>query len=273
MRALLLLTALLVLAPPARAADEYIESGQAQADLDQAKQHWTQGGIVNYRFTVRRSCFCPEEYTREYTVHVRNGEAVDAPDQTSGHNTVPKLFGLVQSAIDNQADGLHVVYEASGMPAQLDVNARDNVFDEEYSITAKDLAEEDETVPRGVDDSIEDGSAARRLAQARATWADKKLRSYRFRLQLGCFCAPDTTKPRRITVRKGKPVAPPRHLRPYATVPRLFAVIADAIDKRASGLTVKYGKTGMPRSIAVDYDDRAADEELHLTASRLRRLK
>lgn len=273
MRSLLVLTALLLFAAPARAADDYIESGKAQQELDAAKDRWATGGLVNYRFTVQRGCFCPSEYTQPYTVHVRNGQPVDPPQQTSGHNTVPKLFGLVQSAIDNRNDGLSVSYAESGMPTRIDSNASFQIADEEYSISASDLAAEDETAPRVVDDSIEDGSAAKALADARKRWTRGGLRTYRFRVQLGCFCPPDITKPRRIVVRKGRPVDPPKHLRSYATVPRLFKVIEDAIESKASGLTVKYGKSGMPRSITVDPDNRAADEETFLTASRLHALK
>ncbi len=84
---------------------------------------------------------------------------------------------------------------------------------------------------------------------------------WRGRVALGCFCPPQITKPRTLTVRRGSPVRPPSHLTKVATVPRLFRVIQKAIDARVVGLTALYRARGVPKSIAIDVSGMVADEE------------
>lgn len=121
---------------------------------------------------------------------------------------------------------------------------------------------------------ILDGTAQRELDAARAQWRAAGVRSYRIRVAVGCFCPPEIRRPRTLTVRRGKPVRPvPAHLRVYATVPRLFARIQDAIDDRVAALTADYGAHGLPRKIFVDKSFMIADEELGLTVDRFRRVR
>lgn len=108
------------------------------------------------------------------------------------------------------------------------------------------------------------------LRAAQERWAAADIHDYTFRIQVGCFCPPNITRPRDVKVKNDKPVDPPKVVRSYSTVPRLFRVIQGAISADAASLTVTYGKTGLPRRIFVDYDEQIADEELGLTASRLK---
>lgn len=126
---------------------------------------------------------------------------------------------------------------------------------------------------RAADPTIEDGSARTKLNQARERWAAEGLEDYRFRQSIGCFCPPDVTKPRTMRVRNGRAVKPGSFHRRYATVPKLFAVIQEAIEDGAARLDVAYGASGLPRHIFVDSNAMIVDEELTLDASRLRRLK
>jgi hypothetical protein len=126
---------------------------------------------------------------------------------------------------------------------------------------------------RAEDPSIADGSAQRALDAARARWRERGLVSYRFRQTIGCFCPEEYRKPRTMTVRRRRAVRPGKIHRPYATAPKLFRVIQDAIDRRVARLTVTYGTVGLPRQIFIDYDEMIADEERGLGASRLRELK
>jgi hypothetical protein len=123
---------------------------------------------------------------------------------------------------------------------------------------------------RAEDPSIADGSAQAALREARADWREQGSGSYRFRQSVQCFCPIEYSRPRRITVRRGRPVDPPAHLRRYASVRRLFRLVQEAIDERAAVLRVRYGGMGLPRRIWIDYDERIADEELGVTSSRLR---
>jgi Family of unknown function (DUF6174) len=113
----------------------------------------------------------------------------------------------------------------------------------------------------GVDPGIEDGSEQRALDAARERWRDAAIDTYRFRVRIVCFCAPNFTRPAVIVVRDGRPVDPPRRLRRVATVPRLHREVQRAIDDRVDGLSVRYGRRGVPRSISIDPSRMIADEE------------
>ncbi|MCW3039084.1 MAG: hypothetical protein JWM31_989 [Solirubrobacterales bacterium] len=119
---------------------------------------------------------------------------------------------------------------------------------------------------------ILDGSAQKALTRARARWKAAHVRDYRLRVALGCFCPPEATTPRTITVHGGLPVKPPANLRDVASVLRLFRTIQQAIDGEVAGLKVTYGKRGMPTSIAVDVDTHIADEERSYVVDRFQRL-
>ena len=114
------------------------------------------------------------------------------------------------------------------------------------------------------------GSAQRELDAARERWRAAGLRSYRFRARLQCFCAPSFRAPAVIVVRHGRPVDPPDRLRDVATVPRLLRKVQRAIDERVAGLSVRYGRRGVPRSIWIDSSRRIADEEVGYVVERFR---
>jgi hypothetical protein len=113
--------------------------------------------------------------------------------------------------------------------------------------------------PSTPDASIRDGSAQHRLDRARERWRKADIHSYRFRLVRRCFCPPASPL---LVVRRGRPVGAPREFRNVATVPRLFRRIQDAIDDEVAGLGVRYGKRGVPRSIAIDGRESIADDEV-----------
>jgi hypothetical protein len=123
-----------------------------------------------------------------------------------------------------------------------------------------------------VDPDIADGSAQRALDAARARWRAFDVHSYRYRAQLQCFCTPGTIAPAVLVVRAGKPVDPPARLRGIATVPRIFRRVQEAIDDRVAGLSVRYGKRGVPRSVQIDPSLMIADEEIGYVVGRVRRL-
>ena len=113
--------------------------------------------------------------------------------------------------------------------------------------------------PSTPDKSIGDGSAQRKLDRARERWRRQDIHSYRFELTRQCFCPPASPV---LVVRRGKPVGAPRDFREVASVPRLFRRIQDAIDDEVAGLSVRYGKRGLPRSIGIDGRENVADDEV-----------
>lgn len=125
----------------------------------------------------------------------------------------------------------------------------------------------------GPDPGIVNGSAQRALDAARARWSASGTRSYRMRIGLRCFCPPPRGGSPTVRVRAGRSVGKvPSTVRPYATVPRQFARVQEAIDARVAQLTVAYATgTGRPTSFYVDRDRRIADEELGVDADRFRR--
>jgi hypothetical protein len=125
--------------------------------------------------------------------------------------------------------------------------------------------------PGPTDPSIRDGSAQERLDAARERWAALGTRSYRLRLRVSCFCPDSIRRARTIVVRRGKPVGPvPSHLRRYATVPRLFTRVQDAIDSGVARLTAAYGDHGVPTAIYVDQSFQIADEEQGVAIDRFK---
>jgi len=129
-----------------------------------------------------------------------------------------------------------------------------------------------------VDPGIADGSAQRALDAARERWAAAGIDSYAMRVRISCFCDRATTTPRTLVVRDGRPAGgrrarrTPAALRPYASVPRIFARVQRAIDDRVALLTVRYDRRGLPTSLYVDTSFAIADEERGIAVDRFRRL-
>ena len=123
------------------------------------------------------------------------------------------------------------------------------------------------------DPAITDGTAQHALDAARSRWHKAHIAGYRFRVQRSCFCVADALRARTVTVRHGKPVKPPKYYGEVATVTRLFAVVQDAIHRKAASLVVEYGAHGVPRHIAVDYERLTVDEEVSYAVDRFARLR
>jgi hypothetical protein len=116
------------------------------------------------------------------------------------------------------------------------------------------------------------------LDHALQTWDVQGPASYSFTWQQGCECTAEASAPIRITVVNGlitdalyveteQPVG--ADIRSHLlTIDGVFARIQDAIDNGADAVTVQYdSESGLPASVAVDYDKGVADEELSLQIS------
>jgi len=110
------------------------------------------------------------------------------------------------------------------------------------------------------DPSIADGSAQRRLDQARRRWRRAGIHNYRFRPLVLCFCV--RSDPVVIFVRNDRPVNAPKALRDVATVRRLHRVVQRAIGRRVPELSVQYDRRGVPRGIVIDNIKLAIDDEV-----------
>jgi hypothetical protein len=125
----------------------------------------------------------------------------------------------------------------------------------------------------------------RRLNFNRRLWNNQNISNYRYTFSNGCFCIPEARGPVIIEVRNGKiksitsvatgqPVQNPEYFQKYNTIPKLFNVIQDAINRKAYSLDVAYNpRLGYPTQINIDYNSQIADEEIYLTIENFEEIK
>src|SRR3954451_1840850 len=125
----LAVSALLLTGAPAAVAqapphepDPSIADGSAEQALDAARARWAATGLTDYRFRGRLLCFCPQSYTTPRTLTVRDGRARRPPQNLKPIATVPRMFRVVQRAIDRQVAGLAVTYGATGLPRSISID-------------------------------------------------------------------------------------------------------------------------------------------------------
>jgi len=118
------------------------------------------------------------------------------------------------------------------------------------------------------------------LAEARATWQAHNRDSYSFELNRNCFCVLGGRR-MTVSVRAGVVVGAdyldasgpvePTLLSYIPTVPDLFDLIQDALDRNAASFLAEYDRDlGYPTRIEIDYSATTADDEV---AFSLRSLK
>lgn len=117
------------------------------------------------------------------------------------------------------------------------------------------------------------------LSTNRSRWSRQGPAAYTFRFERGCFCPEEIRGPflvrvedgvvRSATTLSGTPAT--SHALPLIlSVPGVFVLIEDAIDRRACSIRVVYDPAlGYPTEVDVDYDQRLADEELYLRLAAL----
>jgi hypothetical protein len=124
----------------------------------------------------------------------------------------------------------------------------------------------------------------RRLKFNRYLWNQQNISNYRYTFSNGCFCIPDARGPVVIEVRNGQTTSitsvatgkavNPEFFQNYKTIPKLFNVIQDAINRQAYSLNVSYSpKLGYPTKIDIDYNSQIADEEIYLTIENFQQIK
>ena len=109
------------------------------------------------------------------------------------------------------------------------------------------------------------------LALARAHWVAKGLLSYKFTVQVRCFCLEENTRPVTITVREGATDAPTR-LSAFGTIEKVFETLEAAGTSNANVLEVNFTADGWPSTSSVDPHADTSDDEYNLTISEVRPL-
>lgn len=127
-------------------------------------------------------------------------------------------------------------------------------------------------------------SEIRKLRFNRRLFRKQKITNYRYTLSNSCFCISEARGPVIIEVRNGETVSVTSEatgekvnrdfFQNFDTVPKLFNVIRDAINRRADRLDVQYDdKFGYPTNISIDYKFQLADEELFLSVTNFEVIK
>jgi hypothetical protein len=98
-----------------------------------ARAHWREHGPRKYTFRLQLSCYCTSDAVRPRTFVVRHGKPRHPPKGWKYAATAPRLFKLVQKAIDDRPAQLFVRYRRNGMLKQLAVDRDRLIADEEYS--------------------------------------------------------------------------------------------------------------------------------------------
>jgi|GEM_PF-2800500 len=106
------------------AQDNMTMLNDAQSDLDNARNMWTDKKLNTYTIVQTKSCFCTEDYRRSIQYNVTNSLVVSGakykdtmqminPEQAPELHTVEQAFAMIQQAIDDKVDSVSVEYDAT----------------------------------------------------------------------------------------------------------------------------------------------------------------
>jgi hypothetical protein len=108
-----------------------IVDGTAQRALDDARSRWRRARMHDYRFRLRRLCFCPTHGA--VVLRVRRDRPVRPPADLRDVATVRRLHRVVQRAIDARVHRLSVRYGPRGVPRDISIDGHAPVSDDEVS--------------------------------------------------------------------------------------------------------------------------------------------
>ncbi|MCC5608053.1 DUF6174 domain-containing protein [Nostoc sp. CHAB 5834] len=122
---------------------------RAKQRLEFNRRFWNQQNISNYDYTLGNSCFCIGDARGPVVIKVRNGQTSsitsvatgkDVKEYFQNYNTIPKLFDVIQDAINRKAFSLNVRYNARfGYPTQIDIDYNSQIADEERYLTIENF--------------------------------------------------------------------------------------------------------------------------------------
>lgn len=134
----------------AAAGCDFLGQGLTQIDLDAAKAKWEAEGGETYEYRFSNACECLPATSGPIIITVIDDEvtdvrrpidAADLPPRDGGPTpTISELFETIQSAIDEEADSITVVYdEEFGYPTEITIDWDSELADEETLYEASDL--------------------------------------------------------------------------------------------------------------------------------------
>ncbi|MBD2252437.1 DUF6174 domain-containing protein [Nostoc parmelioides] len=132
-----------------------IEQLSARHNLNSRKLNfnrilWNKKNISSYRYTLSNSCFCIPEARGPVVIEVRNGKTTSItpvnpeqainPEFFQKYNTIPKLFNVIQYAIQSQAFSLDISYNHKfGYPTRINIDYNSQIADEELFLTIENF--------------------------------------------------------------------------------------------------------------------------------------
>lgn len=124
-------------------------------ELRQNRERWAGRNIPNYRYALQIICFCPPEFRQAVVIEVRDNTMVSitsaldsTPVDSQGFehtDTIDKLFGIIQEALDNEAYSIEAKYDPDfGYPRRIFIDYEERTADEEmgYEIINFEVIEE-----------------------------------------------------------------------------------------------------------------------------------
>jgi hypothetical protein len=108
-----------------------------QKRLDSARGRWADLGTRDYHFKLEILRFRTQH--DPYALKVRNGRAVDPPEEVGRVTTVPRLFRVIQNALDDHYADVEVTYGKHGLPRRVFLDQSDEIVDEETTYLASSL--------------------------------------------------------------------------------------------------------------------------------------
>jgi hypothetical protein len=119
-----------------KVTDPGITDGSKQHRLDTARNAWKAAHVSNYSYRIKLSCFCPQ--TPYVKIVVRGGRpAAATPKNMRDVATVPRLFRMIQHAIDQKVARIQVTYGKRGVPSSISIDFDQRIADEESYYTIK----------------------------------------------------------------------------------------------------------------------------------------
>ena len=130
--------------------DDEGPGAQALRDLTNARARWARVGPDDYRYAIRRLCFCGPEAIGPVRVTVSAGEAtarvyVDGGEPVPGSlaplfPTVDGVFQILVDAFEDGAYRIDVVYDPeTGVPLDVFIDYEENVADEELGFEVTEV--------------------------------------------------------------------------------------------------------------------------------------
>lgn len=123
---------------------------QWQEQLHENQKRWASQKVSSYQYQMWVICFCPDEITRPVNVEVRNGVTRRVVYEDSGEpatnqlfkniDTVEKLFGTIENAINEKVDEIAVTYDlVYGYPVSIRIDYLKGAVDDEIAYKMSDF--------------------------------------------------------------------------------------------------------------------------------------